>query len=126
MQMPLRISLKNQKYIGAFLVEPIMGNCCSITANQQYMEDVRYLCRKVRGSMIIDEVKTVLGCERGAQELYNIEVDLCTFAKAIGNGYPVAVLAGKENYAKYWRNDGVVHADIHRSFGFFISSSKNS
>ena len=78
---------KSAHDIGAFLVEPIMGNCCSITANQQYMEDVRYLCSKHEILMIIDEVKTGFRVAKGgAQELYNIEADLCTFAKAIGNG----------------------------------------
>ena len=102
---------KSAHDIGAFLVEPIMGNCCSITANQQYMEDVRYLCSKYEILMIIDEVKTGFRVARGgAQELYNIEADLCTFAKAIGNGYPVAVLAGKEEIMRnIGGDDGVVH-----------------
>ena len=102
---------KSAHDIGAFLVEPIMGNCCSITANQQYMEDVRYLCSKYEVLMIIDEVKTGFRVARGgAQELYNIEADLCTFAKAIGNGYPVAVLAGKEEIMRnIGGDDGVVH-----------------
>ena len=111
--------------IGAFLVEPIMGNCCSITANQQYMEDVRYLCSKHEILMIIDEVKTGFRVARGgAQELYNIEADLCTFAKAIGNGYPVAVLAGKEEIMRNIGGDeGVVHGGTFTGHSVSLSAA---
>ena len=111
--------------IGAFLVEPIMGNCCSITANQQYMEDVRYLCSKYEVLMIIDEVKTGFRVARGgAQELYNIEADLCTFAKAIGNGYPVAVLAGKEEIMRnIGGDDGVVHGGTFTGHSVSLSAA---
>src|SRR5678810_799995 len=30
--------------IGAFLIEPIMGNCCSISATVEYLRDARELC----------------------------------------------------------------------------------
>ena len=32
--------------------------------------------------------------ERGAQFVYGIEPDLCTFGKGIANGFPVSALAG--------------------------------
>lgn len=116
---------KSAHDIGAFLVEPIMGNCCSITANQQYMEDVRYLCSKHEILMIIDEVKTGFRVAKGgAQELYNIEADLCTFAKAIGNGYPVAVLAGKEEIMrKIGGDDGVVHGGTFTGHSVSLSAA---
>src|SRR5690606_15819865 len=33
----------------------------------------------------------------GVQELLGVKADLCTFAKAMGNGYPIAVVAGRED-----------------------------
>ena len=37
-----------------------------------------------------------------------IKADLCTFAKAMGNGYPISVLAGREDIMRYI-GDSVVH-----------------
>ena len=48
--------------IAAFLIEPIMGNCCSISATREYLRDARALCDRYGIVMIIDEVKTGLSC----------------------------------------------------------------
>lgn len=103
--------LLKQKHneIGAFLIEPIMGNCCGIKADAQYMQDVREICDRYDVLLIIDEVKTGFRVAKGGvQELYGIKADLCTFAKAIGNGYPLSVVAGREDVMRHI-GDGVVH-----------------
>lgn len=89
---------KHHNEIGAFLVEAIMGNCCSIQATREYMQDARMLCEKYDVIMIIDEVKTGFRVARGGvQELLGIKADLCTFAKAMGNGYPISAIAGRKD-----------------------------
>ncbi|HEY1725055.1 MAG TPA: aminotransferase class III-fold pyridoxal phosphate-dependent enzyme [Steroidobacteraceae bacterium] len=83
--------------IACLLVEPIMGNCLGIAADPAYVRAARELCDKYGVVMIIDEVKSGFRVARGGvQELYGVRADLCTFAKAIGNGYPISVLAGRE------------------------------
>jgi len=100
---------KKHDEIGAFLIEPIMGNCCAITADAQYMKDIRDICDRYDVLLIIDEVKTGFRVAKGGvQELYGIQADLCTFAKAVGNGYPLAVLAGREDVMRHI-GDGVAH-----------------
>jgi glutamate-1-semialdehyde 2,1-aminomutase len=100
---------KHSDKIGAFLIEPIMGNCCGIAATKQYMLDIRALCDKHDVLLIIDEVKTGFRVAKGGvQELYGVKADLCTFAKAVANGYPISVLAGRED-AMRCIGDGVVH-----------------
>jgi len=95
--------------IGAFMIEPIMGNCCAITADPQYLRDARALCDRYDVVMIIDEVKTGFRVAKGGvQELFGVKADLCTFAKAIGNGYPVSVVAGREDIMRHI-GDAVVH-----------------
>jgi glutamate-1-semialdehyde 2,1-aminomutase len=95
--------------ISAFLIEPIMGNCCGIKADVQYMKDVREICDRYDVLLIIDEVKTGFRVAKGGvQELYGIKADLCTFAKAIGNGYPLSIVAGREDIMRHI-GDGVVH-----------------
>ncbi|MBW2398153.1 MAG: aspartate aminotransferase family protein [Deltaproteobacteria bacterium] len=84
--------------IGAFVIEPILGNAGSITAEEQYLKDARELCDRFDIIMLLDEVKTGFRVARGGvQELMNVRADLCTFAKAMGNGYPISALAGRED-----------------------------
>jgi glutamate-1-semialdehyde 2,1-aminomutase len=84
--------------IACLLVEPIMGNCLGIAAEPSYIRAARELCDRHGVVMIIDEVKTGFRVARGGvQELYGVRADLCTFAKAIANGYPISVLAGRED-----------------------------
>lgn len=95
--------------IGSFLIEPIMGNCCGLAATPEYMRDARYLCDKHDVLLVVDEVKTGFRVARGGvQELLNVKADLCTFAKAMANGYPISVVAGREDVMRKF-GDGVVH-----------------
>lgn len=95
--------------IGAFLIEPIMGNCCSIQATREYVHDARELCEKHDVIMIVDEVKTGFRVARGGvQELLDFRADLCTFAKALGNGYPISAVAGRKDIMMQVA-DGVTH-----------------
>ena len=97
--------------IGAFIIEPILGNCCSIAAHESYLRDVRALCDEYGIVLIFDEVKTGFRIARGgAQELYGVLPDLCTFAKAMANGYPLAALAGRRDFMRQISGfDGVLH-----------------
>ncbi|MDX1403545.1 MAG: aminotransferase class III-fold pyridoxal phosphate-dependent enzyme [Woeseiaceae bacterium] len=89
---------KHGDRIGALLIEPILGNCCGISASAQYMRDVRSLCDRHDVVLIVDEVKTGFRVARGGvQELLGVSADLCTFAKSIANGYPLAAVAGRED-----------------------------
>ena len=51
--------------IGALLIEPILGNCCSIAATQEYINAVRSLCDLYNVVLIIDEVKTGFRVAKG-------------------------------------------------------------
>ena len=100
---------KKHDQIAAFLIEPIMGNCCGIKADEQYMKDVRAICDRYDVLLIIDEVKTGFRVAKGGvQELYGIKADICTFAKAVGNGYPLSVVAGREEIMRKV-GDGIAH-----------------
>jgi len=95
--------------IACLLVEPIMGNCLGIAAEPEYVRAARALCDRYGVVMIIDEVKTGFRVARGGvQELYGVRADLCTFAKAVANGYPISVLAGREDIMRKL-GKGVAH-----------------
>jgi glutamate-1-semialdehyde 2,1-aminomutase len=98
---------KHSDSIGTFVIEPILGNAGSITADEQYLKDARVLCDRFEVLMLLDEVKTGFRVARGGvQELMNVRADLCTFAKALGNGYPISALAGREDIMRMIGGDG--------------------
>ena len=97
--------------IAAVLLEPIMGNCGSISATPAWLQRLRDTCSKFGTMLIIDEVKTGFRVAKGgAQELYGIHADLTTYAKAMGNGYPVACFGGRADVMDViGASGGVVH-----------------
>jgi glutamate-1-semialdehyde 2,1-aminomutase len=82
--------------LACVLLEPIIGNAGSIAATPQWLAQLRQLCTANGTLLIIDEVKTGFRVAAGgAQSLYGIYGDLSTYAKAMGNGYPVAAFGGR-------------------------------
>jgi len=87
---------EKQDDLAAVLLEPIIGNAGSISATQEWLQHLRDLCTRNGTMLIIDEVKTGFRVAAGgAQQLYGIHADLTTYAKAMGNGYPVAAFGGR-------------------------------
>ena len=59
--------------------------------------------------MVLDEVISGFRVARGgAQELYGIKADICTMAKAVANGYPIACIGGREDLMRHYGR-GVAH-----------------
>jgi len=112
--------------IGSLLIEPMMGNCCSITATREYLQAVRELCDRYDIVLIIDEVKTGFRVARGGvQELLGMKADLCTFAKALANGYPIAVVAGREELMRQIGN-GVVHGGTYTAHSVSLAAAEKT
>ena len=118
---------KKHNEIGALLIEPILGNCCSISADQDYVASVRELCTKYDVVLIFDEVKTGFRVAKGGvQELYGIEADLCTYAKSIANGYPISALCGKEEMMRLIKYGGVLHGGTFTAHSVAISAANKT
>ena len=61
-----------------------------------FFDDLRQLCDRNGALLVLDEIITGFRWhERGAQFLYQIEPDLCTFGKGMANGFPLSALAGR-------------------------------
>ena len=61
-----------------------------------FLQKVKQLCKENGAVFILDEMITGFRWHmKGAQYYYNIEADLCTFGKAMANGFSVAAVAGK-------------------------------
>ncbi len=83
--------------IATVFVEPILGNCAGVMPKPGFLEKIRELCTRYGIVMVFDEVKTGFRIANGgAQEYFGIQADLLTYAKALGNGFPIAAIAGKE------------------------------
>lgn len=83
--------------IAAIFVEPIMGNVASIMPAPGWLETIRSLCDEYRIVMVMDEVKTGFRIANGgAQQFFGVQADLVTYAKSLGNGFPIAAVAGKD------------------------------
>lgn len=62
----------------------------------EFLAGIRELCNKHGTVMVLDEMITGFRWHNGgAQAYHNIEPDLCTFGKAMSNGFSVSALAGR-------------------------------
>ena len=96
--------------VAAIIVEPIMGNCAAIEPLDGFLQFIRAQCDEYGIVMIIDEVKTGFRVAvGGAQELFKVTADLATYAKSLGNGYPVAAFGGRREIMDQI-GKGVAHA----------------
>ncbi len=72
--------------LAAMLIEPIQGKCCGIMARMEYVHLGRRLCDQY-----------------GLQGIGGVKPDITNFAKAVANGYPIAVIAGHEDVMRTFR-----------------------
>lgn len=112
--------------VACLLIEPIMGNCLGIAADPAYLRAARSLCDRYGVLLVIDEVKTGFRVARGGvQELYGVKADLCTFAKAMGNGYPISVLAGREQIMRKIGR-GVAHGGTYTAHSVSLAAAERT
>lgn len=81
------------KNLAAVVMEPLR----SLDPQRGFLEDVRELCNRAGAVFILDEItagwRFTLG---GAHLRYGLEPDVAVFAKALGNGHPMAAIIGRE------------------------------
>ena len=83
--------------VAAIIVEPILGNMAGAMPQPGWLELIRSLCDEYGIVMIVDEVKTGFRvAPGGAQEYLGVNGDLTTYAKSLGNGFPIAVIGGNK------------------------------
>lgn len=96
--------------LAAIVFEPIMGNAAGIMPRPGYLELIRSLCDEYGIVMLMDEVKTGFRVANGgAQEYFGMKADLVTYAKSLGNGFPIAAIAGKDEVMMTVEPGAVAH-----------------
>ncbi len=112
--------------LACFVLEPIIGNAGSIAATPAWLQRLRDLCTQHGALLLLDEVKSGFRVAKGgAQELYGIHADLTTYAKAMGNGYPVAAFGGRADVMDVVgsHKGGVVHGGTYTANLVAISAA---
>jgi glutamate-1-semialdehyde 2,1-aminomutase len=96
--------------LAAVVLEPIMGNVACIMPQLAWLQRIRELCTAYGVVLIFDEVKTGFRLARGgAQAYFGVKADLAAYAKAMGNGFPVAAVAGREEIMSVVEPGRVAH-----------------
>ncbi len=97
--------------IAAVILEPVMCNTGCIPPEPGFLEALRGLCDLHGCVLIFDEVITGfrLGLG-GAQKHFGVTPDLAVFGKAMANGWPVSVLAGRRRFMSAVAEGRAIHA----------------
>jgi glutamate-1-semialdehyde 2,1-aminomutase len=65
---------------------------------KSFLKKVRKICTEKKAVLILDDVRAGFRIKNaGSWVDYDIEPDLTAFSKAIGNGYPLSAIVGKES-----------------------------
>jgi glutamate-1-semialdehyde 2,1-aminomutase len=105
-----QIFARRGREIAALIMEPIFHNAGVVSPDPGFLEDCRRLCDENGTILIFDEVITGFRVGLGgAQEKLGVTPDITTMGKAVANGMPISVVAGKATFM-----DG--YAPIGRTF----------
>jgi acetylornithine/N-succinyldiaminopimelate aminotransferase len=88
----------------ALFVEPVQGEGGVRPLDPAYLAAAAALCREHGVMLVFDEVQTGVG-RCGAPFAYQalgLEPDLMTYAKALGNGFPIGALLAREEAASHF------------------------
>jgi glutamate-1-semialdehyde 2,1-aminomutase len=102
--------------VAAVIMEAFAVNGGAFAPEKGYLESVRELTRRSGTVLIFDEVITgyrlALG---GAQARFGVTPDLAVLGKAIGNGLPIAAVAGRADVLEVVASGRVGHAGTYNT-----------
>lgn len=124
LEMAERVFGNEGSRIAAVIVEPMLGNAFGILPLPGFLEGLRRLCDEHGALLIFDEVKTGFRVAYGgACECFGVTPDLGTYAKAMGNGFPVAAIAMTDRVAAGWRGSGIAQAGTYSGNGIAAAAA---
>ena len=90
--------VRNRDDIAGIIIEPVAANMGLVIPEKQYLSEIRRITQQNGVVLIFDEVVTGFRLSiGGASEFFGIKPDIVTYAKAMGNGFPVAAVCGKKS-----------------------------
>jgi 4-aminobutyrate aminotransferase len=90
--------------VSVVLFEPVMGEGGYVVPPQKYLHALADLCRDKGFLLMFDEVQSGMGRtgRMFAYQHFGVEPDLLLLGKAVGGGYPLAVLAARRELMDQW------------------------
>lgn len=93
----LERTIEKNRDTACVIMEPVLANIGLVLPEKGYLNEARKITEQNDVVLIFDEVVTgfrlALG---GAGGFFGVKPDLATFAKALGNGLPIAAIAGRK------------------------------
>jgi glutamate-1-semialdehyde 2,1-aminomutase len=87
----------------------------------------RELCTKYGVMLIIDEVKSGFRVGKsGIQGIMGVTPDITTFAKAVANGYPISVVAGREEVMRTFKYGGASHGGTYTAHSVSLAAAEET
>lgn len=83
----------------AIMLEVVQGEGGVHPASAEFIAEIKRLCEAHGLLLIVDEIQTGIGRtgKLFAYQHYDIEPDIITLAKGLGNGFPLGAMLGKEH-----------------------------
>lgn len=90
--------------VSAVLFEPVMGEGGYIVPPAKYVKALRKLCDEFGFLLIFDEVQTGMGRtgKLFASEVFEVVPDILVMGKAVGAGFPLAIVASTKEKMSKW------------------------
>ncbi len=110
--------------VAAMFVEPCLGNIAGIEPEDGFLAHLKTLCNEYNIVLVFDEVKTGFRLANGgAREAYGVIPDISTYAKSLGNGFPVAAFGGKGEVMDVIGGGSVTHAGTFGANGVSMAAA---
>jgi glutamate-1-semialdehyde 2,1-aminomutase len=102
--------LEKQKDVACVIIEPVLANMGLVLPEKRFLAEVRKITKDHDVPLIFDEVVTGFRMSPGgAQQYYSIKPDLTTLGKALGNGFVIAAVGGKNEIMNMLSPEGKVY-----------------
>ncbi|TLY02235.1 MAG: glutamate-1-semialdehyde-2,1-aminomutase [Thaumarchaeota archaeon] len=106
----LEQAIEKNRDTACVIMEPVLANIGLVPPEKRYLNEVRKITEQNDVVLIFDEVVTGFRLELGgAGEFFGIKPDLATFAKALGNGLPIAAIGGRKEIMSRLAPSGPVY-----------------
>ena len=106
----LEQAIEKNRDTACLIMEPVLANIGLVPPEKRYLNEVRKITEQNDVVLIFDEVVTGFRLELGgAGEFFGIKPDLATFAKALGNGLPIAAIGGRKEIMSRLAPSGPVY-----------------
>jgi glutamate-1-semialdehyde 2,1-aminomutase len=102
--------LSKNKDVAGLIVEPVLANMGLVLPEKNFLKDLRKITKQFVIPLIFDEVVNGFRIsEGGAQQKFCIKPDITTLGKALGNGFTISAVGGKNEIMNLLSPNGKVY-----------------